>query len=121
MSTDNTTDNTTATQSLSDFSKEVWNKEQQTRTLRDKLRQNGGLTIYNFHHGEGTMSTLFAIEPYVYFFLGIAISIWIVVNGISSGNNVGKGLSWTWIIMGVFSIITLFVGAHKSESHLNSD
>ena len=68
---------------------------------------------FNFianYRGEGN---LLVVEPYIWYFIGIIISIVLLANG--GAENMSSELSWLWIVVGIFIIIVVASGKHKAE------
>lgn len=73
------------------------------------IRSNG-LNFFANYKGDGN---IFVVEPYVWFLLGIVISIVVLAN--SGGKNMSSELSWIWIVFGIFIIIVFAKGNHRAE------
>lgn len=93
--------------------------EQDTRPFKEKgvfYRQplksikNNGFNFLGNYRGDGG---LFIVEPYIWFLLGVIISI--VVAAKSDGENISSELSWIWIIFGIFIVIVSAKGKHRAE------
>lgn len=96
---------------------DAWTEEHKALSIPDKMKKNKMLSIYNYHN-ESIYLMPFSFEPYVWLFLGLAITVIVVSSGIYNKSNISMELSVTWIIIGIIVIIGTISGAYTSESHM---
>ena len=74
------------------------------------IGKNGRLFFYNALAEDGG---IFLVEPYIWFLIGLIISIILLVR--SDGENMSSELSTLWIVFGIAIIIVFGFGKFKSE------
>jgi len=76
-----------------------------------KSIRSNGMNFFANYKGEG--GGILVVEPYIWFILGVIVSIAVAVN--SGGANISSELSWIWIIFGVWIMFVTGMGKNKAE------